>query len=263
MRSQTPQWLEVCGQRLEYVDFAARRADRPPLLFLHEGLGSVQQWRDFPERVAAVTGCRSVVYSRLGFGRSSPRRQPYTPRFMHEEALEVVPRVRDLLGLSNPALIGHSTGASMALIHAGAGRWPVAGVVAMAPIAFIEESNLASICKARDLYRNSEFKSRLARYHDDVDSVFWGWNDTWLDPAFRHWSLEADLPAIACPILAIRGEHDEYVTPAQVDRIVQQALRAGPIEHLELAHCGHAPHRDQPEAVIEAIDRFVDRLAAR
>jgi len=245
------------------LELPAQRPERPPLLLLHEGLGSVAQWQRFPQLVAAATGCRSVVYSRRGFGRSSTRLQPYTPRFMHEEALEELPQIRAALGLENPVLIGHSTGASMALIHAGAGRWPVAGVVAMAPIAFVEESNLRSIRATRDQYDRSGLRQRLARYHDDDDAVFTGWTGIWLDPQFRTWNLEADLAGIGCPVLAIRGEQDQYVTGAQIERIAQRAVGAPRVDRLSLADCGHAPHRDRPEAVIEAIRAFVERLPAR
>jgi pimeloyl-ACP methyl ester carboxylesterase len=251
--------LTVDGGRLDCLDLAPTRPGRPALLLMHEGLGSVQHWRAFPAKLAAATGCRTVAYSRSDFGRSDPRRRPYSPRFMHEEAHEVMPDVREQLGLERLVLVGHSTGASMSLIHAAAGRWPVDGVVAMAPISFIEESNLDSIRRARSAYGTGRLRESLARYHDDVDRVFYGWADTWLAPAFRHWSLEPDLPAITCPILAIRGGRDEYVTEAQIDAIERLACRAPRVDRLLLAGCGHAPHRDQPQAVIEAIGAFLDR----
>src|SRR5258706_11507799 len=172
-------FVDVRAHRLEVADIAARKPGRPALLFLHEGLGSLSMWRDFPECVAARSGCRTVVYSRAGFGRSSPRVDPYTSTFMHEEALEILPALRERLAIENPVLIGHSTGASMALIHAASERVP--GVVAMAPFAFVEQSNLESIRAARERY--AHIRDRLARHHDDVDGVFHGWNDLWLDPA--------------------------------------------------------------------------------
>ena len=252
------QFVDVCGHRLEYRVIASR-GRKPPLLFLHEGLGSVSLWRDFPARVAHATGCRTVVYSRFGFGRSSPRAKGYTPRFMHEEALEILPALRASLEIRHPVLVGHSTGASMALIHAGAGRWDVAGVVAMAPLTFVEKSNLDSIRAAKGIYLTG-MREKLARHHDDVDSVFHGWNDIWLDPQFHSWNIADDMAGIRCPILAMLGEDDEYSTDAQIDLLARRATAAASFDFLRLAGCGHAPHRDQPEVVIKAIADFVDRL---
>jgi pimeloyl-ACP methyl ester carboxylesterase len=252
-------FVEVDG-KLEYVDLAATRAGRPEILMLHEGLGSVSMWRDFPQRLAEATGSRVIAYSRHGFGRSAPRARPWTPRFVHEEALDVLPRLRAALGIERPVLVGHSTGASMALVHAGAGRWPVAGVIAMAPLTNVEDSNVASIRAARRLYEAGEWRSRLARHHDDVDAVFYGWNDTWLRPDFATWNLRADLPGIRAPILAILGESDEYSTPSQVELIGALARRAASFEFLHLPGCGHAPHRDQPERVLAAAARLLDAV---
>jgi len=253
-------FVDACGHRLEYVDIPAHQLRRPPLVFLHEGLGSVALWRDFPAKVASATGCRTVVYSRYGFGGSSPRRVPYTPRFMHEEALEILPALREALVIDEPVLVGHSTGASMALIHAAQPVSDVRGVIAMAPLVFVEQFNLDSIRNARAAYATTDMREKLARYHDDVDAVFWGWNDIWLHPDFRTWSIERDLEAIRCPILAILGEDDEYSTPRQVAAIERCAADAASFDYLKLADCRHAPHRDQPAIVIEAIRNFVDRL---
>ena len=257
------QFLEIEDGKLEYLDIPARAPDRPELLLLHEGLGSVSMWRDFPAAIAAASGCRTVAYSRFGFGRSSPRRAPYTPRFMHEEAFETIPELRTRLGIGRPVVVGHSTGASMALVHAGAQRWEVAGVVAMAPLTFVEESNRASILEARRLYEDNDWREKLERHHDDVDAVFWGWNDTWLDPGFASWSIAQDLAGVRCPILAILGRQDPYSTAAQVEAIAKNATGAASLEVLELADCGHSPHRDQPAIVVRTIARFVDSVAAR
>ncbi len=255
-------FVDACGHRLEYVDIPAHQVRRPPLIFLHEGLGSVAMWRDFPARVAAATGCRTVVYSRYGFGRSSRRIEPCTPRFMHEEALRILPALRAELGIVSPVLIGHSTGASMALIHAGAEGSDVAGLVVMAPLVFVEEFNLDSIRAAQEAYRTTDMRQRLAHYHDDVDGVFWGWNDIWLDPRFRSWSIADDLRGIRCPMLAILGDDDEYSTHAQIEAIRRSAVSAAGLDFLQLADCRHSPHRDQPSTVIDAIGRFVDALPA-
>jgi pimeloyl-ACP methyl ester carboxylesterase len=254
-------FVEVCGHRLEYVDIPANSLHRPPLIFMHEGLGSVAMWRDFPARVAAATGCRTVVYSRHGHGRSSPSPGPHTVRFMHEEALQVLPAVREALGLARPVLVGHSTGASMSLIHAGAGQSEVAGVVAMAPLCFVEEFNLQSIGKSRHVFRSSDMKQKLSRYHDDAEAVFWSWNNIWLDPAFKQWSIEDCLPGIRCPVLAILGEGDEYCTQLQIDAIVKHAANSPSVGFLKLADCGHQPQRDQPERVIASLMQFINEVA--
>jgi pimeloyl-ACP methyl ester carboxylesterase len=253
------QFAEVDGQ-LEYIDLPPARPDRPEILLLHEGLGSVSMWRDFPQRLAQATGSRTVADSRHVFGRSSPRTRPWTPRYVHEEAFEVIPALRERLGLTRPLLVGQSTGASMALAHAGANRWPVAGVVAMAPLTDVEGSNLESILGARRHYEASDWREKLARHHDDVDAVFYGWNDTWLRPDFAAWNLREDLAGIRAPILAILGEGDEYATASQVEAIRTHAREAAAFEFLLLARCGHAPHRDQPEAVIEAVVRLLDAV---
>jgi pimeloyl-ACP methyl ester carboxylesterase len=253
-------FVEAVGHRLEYVDIPTHQVDRPPLVFLHEGLGSVALWRDFPAKVAAATGCRTIVYSRCGFGRSSPRRAPYTPRFMHEEALVILPALRAALKIDHPVLVGHSTGASMALIHAGDRRCDVRGVVAMAPLVFVEEFNLESIRNAKTVYETTGMREKLARYHDDVDSVFRGWRDIWLDPDFRSWSIERDLAGVRCPILAILGEDDEYSTPAQVAALEKSTVNAKSFDFMKLADCRHSPHRDQPQAVLDAIRRFIEEL---
>lgn len=255
-------FVDVHGHRLEYIDIPAHQVGRAPLVFLHEGLGSVGMWRDFPARVALTTGARTIAYSRYGFGRSSPRRVPYTTRFMHEEALEILPALRVALSIDRPVLIGHSTGASMALIHAGDARWAVAGLVVMAPLTFVEESNLESIRNAKTLYRTTDMRKKLSRHHDDVDAVFWGWNDIWLHPDFRAWSIEQDMAGIRCPLLAILGEDDDYSTPAQIAAIERAAVHAPSFDFLRLADCRHAPHRDQEAIVLEAIVRFVDELPA-
>ncbi len=245
---------------LEVLDLPGSKSGRPEILMLHEGLGSVSMWRDFPQRLAHDTGCRVVAYSRRGFGRSEPRTEPYGVRFMHSEALEVIPALRERLGIERPLLLGHSTGASMALIHAGANRWPVAGIVAMAPITFIEESNLGSIERAREIWNTTDWRSKLARHHDHVDAAWSSWNDTWLDPRFRHWTIEADIQGIRAPILAILSTGDEYSTPAQVEYIREHARDAASFDSVVLDGCGHAPHRDQPESVLKVIGPMLERF---
>jgi len=252
--------LRIGAADLEVIDLPATRPGRPELLLLHEGVGSVSMWREFPEELARVSGCRTVVYSRAGHGKSSKRSAPFTPAFMHDEAFDVLPRLREALRIERPVLVGHSTGASMALIHAGANRWPVAAVVAMAPLAFVEPSNLESIREARAMYETTRWRDKLGRHHDDVDHAFYGWNDIWLDPAFGDWSIAKDIRGIRCPVLAILGDGDQYASRAQLDCIAENAVNASNFEALFLEECGHAPHRDQPAAVLAAVGRLLDRV---
>jgi len=246
------------GHRLEVVEIDAGGRDRPTLVLLHEGLGSIAMWRDFPHHLAHATASRVVAYSRRGYGNSAPLTGARGVRYMHDEADVVLPDLLDALGIARPILVGHSDGASIALIHA-AGPRGVAAVVAMAPHVMVEDVSVASIAAAREAYRTTALREKLARYHADVDGAFRGWNDIWLHPDFRAWNIEACLPRIACPILAIQGEDDEYGTMAQLDRI---ARGARDVELVKLGDCRHSPHRDQPDAVLDAIARFVDRVNA-
>jgi pimeloyl-ACP methyl ester carboxylesterase len=248
-------FVDVAGGRIEYERIAGGRL--PAIVLLHEGLGSVAMWRDFPAAVARATGHDVLVYSRHGYGRSSPRRAPRPLRFMHDEALVVLPPLLDALGVTRPILLGHSDGGSIALIHAGGSGRAVAGLVLLAPHVMVEEVTVASIAAARRAYETTDLRARLARYHDDVDGAFRGWSEVWLSPDFRAWNIEEYLPAITCPILAIQGDADEYGTMEQVDRI---ARGARDVEVLVLADAGHSPPRDRPEEVLAAVTRFVSSL---
>ena len=253
--------IEVGGRALdiEHIFVGSADPEAPLLVFLHEGLGSVSMWRDFPARLCEACGVRGLVYSRPGYGRSTPRapNERWASDFMHREAREVLPA---LLGaLDAPArymLFGHSDGASIALIHAASFPERVVRAIVLAPHIIVETLSVGSIAAARQAYLHTDLKARLARHHADVDSAFWGWNDIWLDPAFRHWSIKALLPEIRCPLLAVQGEHDEYGSMAQVNGIAA-AVPAGQCRLLKLAACGHSPHRDQPVAVIDAICNFL------
>ena len=226
------------------------------LVFLHEGLGSIRQWRDFPAQVAAAVGCRALVYDRYGYGQSEVLAEPRrTVRFMHDEALIALPEILSSLGIENPVLVGHSDGASIALIHAGAGH-AVRGVVAMAPHVFIEPICLSSIAKATQTFESTDLAQKLGRYHRDARKTFYGWADVWLDPDFKGWDIREDyLPGVRCPVLAIQGHDDEYGTMAQLDEIA--ARIAGPCTLLKLDNCGHSPFRDQPDAALKAIESFL------
>jgi len=234
------------------------------LVFLHEGLGSLAMWRDFPQRLCDAAGVNGIVYSRPGYGRSTPRdrSERWGLDFMHRQAHELLPALLHELEVDRepqpPWLLGHSDGASIALLHAARFTRQVSGVVVMAPHLFVEEVSIASIQQARHHYERSDLRQRLARYHDDPDSAFWGWNDIWLDPPFAHWNIEAEIAAISCPLLAMQGIDDEYGTPQQIHAIARHVPHSVLVE---LAQCGHSPHRDQPERVIEEVTRFVDAHA--
>jgi pimeloyl-ACP methyl ester carboxylesterase len=254
--------IDVSGHRLELVRLqpAQAAADAPPIVFLHEGLGSVSLWRDFPQRVADATGAEAIVYSRAGYGRSDAAPGPRRVRYMHDEALLVLPALLERLAVHRPILFGHSDGGSIALIHAGGPGRRVTGVIVLAPHVMVEDLSVQSIAQARVAYETTDLKARLARHHADVDAVFRGWNDIWLDPEFRAWNIEEYLARIQCPVLAIQGEDDEYGTMDQIERIGRQAPD---VELLKLARCGHSPHRDQPAAVVAATLDFTQRRIRR
>ena len=248
--------------RIEHRWIGEPDATLPLIVFLHEGLGSLSLWKDFPDRLCAAAGCRGLAYSRPGYGRSTPRSadDAWGVDFLHRQALEVLPALLGALGVDiegqPPWLFGHSDGASIAMLYAAARPQAVAGLVVLAPHTHVEDMAVQSIAEARDAYLQTDLREKLARHHDDPDSAFWGWNNIWLHPAFRSWSIEREIEAIRCPLLAIQGTGDEYGTLAQIHGI---ARRLPQTELLELADCGHSAHRDQPEAVIAATTRFLRR----
>lgn len=256
--------LVAAGHRLEAAWLGPRPEDAPTLVFLHEGLGSVSAWRDFPQRLVAATGLGALVYSRWGYGRSDPVTPPRPLSYMHDEARESVPDVLAQAGVRRAVLVGHSDGASIALLFAGGDsprRAVLAGLVLEAPHVFVEDVSIRSIAASADAYRTGDLRARLARHHQDVDGAFWGWNRAWLDPDFRAWNIEASLPRVQVPALVVQGEDDPYGTLAQVDAVSTKS--SGPVSRLVLPRCGHAPHRDQAEATIEAVAAFVARVAPR
>jgi pimeloyl-ACP methyl ester carboxylesterase len=244
------------GRRLEYAWIGPAPKDAPTLVFLHEGLGSLAGWRDFPAALAAATGFGALVYSRAGYGGSELADLPRPVRFMHDEA-EVLGEVLAVAGVRDAVLVGHSDGASIAIIHAGsAAGTRVRALVLEAPHVFTEAEGLESIARIADTYRTTDLPARLAKYHgDNTEGAFWGWNRVWLDPEFRAWNIEAYLGSVRVPTLVIQGEDDEYGTMRQVEAITRQL--AGPVETLILPDCGHTPHRDQRERVIKELVRFV------
>jgi len=249
----------AAGRSVAYEWTGDSASGKPTLVFLHEGLGSIRQWRDFPAKVAAATGCRALIYDRYGYGQSEVLAEAKrTVRFMHDEALHALPELLKSLKLENPVLIGHSDGASIALIHAGAGH-DVRGVVAMAPHVFIEPLCLNSIVIAAQQFEATDFREKLGRYHRDARKTFYGWADVWLDKDFKSRDIREDyLPNVKCPVLAIQGYDDVYGTMAQLDELASRVK--GPCELLKLEDCGHAPFREQPEQTLAAVTRFVAGL---
>lgn len=250
--------VHVAGHRLEYYWTRPPAPGETALIFLHEGLGSAALWRDFPAAVASATGYPALVYSRHGYGGSDVLGEPRGVDYMHHEALEVLPALRAELGIEAPILVGHSDGASIALIHAGAGTWPVRALALEAAHVFVEDIGVAGIEAAKAAFEATDLPQKLARHHADPNRTFFGWNDIWLDPAFRAWNIESCLGAVRCPALVIQGEDDEYGTLAQVAAIRDQA--SGPVETCVLAACGHSPHRDQPDRTLAAIAGFIKNL---
>lgn len=236
---------------------APERRSAPLVVFLHEGLGSVAMWKDFPQQLCEAGGFRGLVFSRPGYGRSTPRApdEAWGVDFMHRQAREVLPALFEAMGVEEaPWLFGHSDGASIALLYASMFPEQVRGLVVLAPHIFVEDVTLQNIEQARHAYQTTDLPRRLGRYHDDSDSAFWGWNRIWLDPAFRAWNIEKELTAVRVPVLAVQGLNDEYGTLAQIHGI---AARVPGTQLLELPECAHSPHRDRPKDVMDATIAFV------
>lgn len=254
-------YFNINGQRLEYRLLLPDSAPADPtLVLLHEGLGCVDLWRDFPDRLAEATGLRVLLYSRGGYGRSDPVTLPRSPDYMHYEAQQILPEVLDATELERFILVGHSDGGSIALIHAGTEhlaklRRQVQGLILLAPHVFNEAMCITSIQQAGKLYRETNLRQRLAFYHKDVDNAFWGWHDAWLTSAFKDWNIESFLVNIKAPVLLIQGEDDQYGSLAQVASIQRQVPAM--VQRLILPHCGHAPHQDQSELVLNSMSNFI------
>jgi pimeloyl-ACP methyl ester carboxylesterase len=250
-----PFFIEIDGARLEAQRWPGHGT---PILLLHEGLGCIAMWRDFPQKLAAATGRPVAAWSRRGFGRSAPFAGRHTYDYLQRDAA-LLPAVMDALGLDQAHLFGHSDGASIALIAGGPLCERIASLTIEAPHVFIEDVTVEGLAKIREVYRTTNLRDRLGRYHNDVDAVFRNWNDLWLDPGFRNWNIENCLPAIAAPTLLIQGIDDEYATLEQLDRIDAVVPDC---ERLEPEHCGHSPHRDQEALVIAATVAFLERAEA-
>lgn len=251
----------IHGCALEWQHWpGAQAAALPPLVLLHEGLGSVHTWRDFPAWLAAQSGCDVIVYSRPGYGHSGPMPLPRTKQYLHIEATEVLPAFVRSLNLPRPPVVfGHSDGGSIVLLAAALSDMPLAGVITMAPHVLVEEATLAGIRLAGERWRQGDdFRQRLGRHHADVDTVFYTWHDTWLAPWFQDWNIVQDLAKIRVPVLAIQGEDDEYATMQQMDLIAANC--GSEVKVVKLPHCGHWPQREQPDALLAAVREFVARL---
>ncbi len=252
-------FLDIDGARLEYRMVGPGPEAAPTLILLHEGLGSVAVWGEFPERLAAATGLGVFCYSRQGYGQSSKAVLPRSVRFMHEEANEVLPKVLEAIGLRRGLLIGHSDGGSIAAIYAGSRQdHRVLGLVLIAAHFFAEEMGLAEIRRARESFEKGDLRQRLARLHADPEGAFWSWCGPWLDPEFVKWDITEELAYIRVPILLIQGEHDQYGTVRQLE--VAQEECYCPVEVALLPNTRHAPHREAPEATLAAITDFVRRV---
>ncbi len=270
MQFKLPSKISIHGIALEVQHIAeSTHRSTPVLVFLHEGLGSVSMWRDWPTQLCKRLGCQGLVYSRQGYGQSDAvphvrgpsgeangqRHGRLLPDYMHREALEVLPALLQALDIERPVLLGHSDGGTIALIHAS--RFEVAGCMVMAPHVVVEDMSVKAITAARDAYQNGPLRQRLEPHHANVDCAFWQWNEVWLSDSFRAFDIRPELNGISAPLLAIQGESDPYGTMAQIDDIARAVPHA---QRLKLPHCGHSPHRDQPEAVIQAVQDFMRAL---
>lgn len=252
--------IDVLGHALSirwWPENTGHRNDLPTFILLHEGLGSISLWRDFPEQLAAATGGRVLTYSRPGYGQSSPAKTPRTARYMHDEGLEILPALLDALKISQPIIVGHSDGGSIGLIFAGSYPERLRALVTIAPHEWVEEEALTGIRQAGETWQNSDWPSRLAKHHSDASRVFHDWHDTWLSAAFRDWNILEYVDRIRCPLLALQGDRDEYATLRQVETLAE---RVPGCRMQILDDCGHSPHREQPAATVAAIAGFYRSL---
>jgi pimeloyl-ACP methyl ester carboxylesterase len=262
MRSSTlaaTGFLHIGAADLEYRMIGPAPDDAPTIVMLHEGLGSVGLWGDFPDRLQAATGTGVFVYSRAGYGASTPAKLPRPLDYMHIEALEVLPKLLDQIGFRRGLLLGHSDGASIATIYAGGvADHRVRGVAMIAPHFIVEDISVRSIAEIKRAYETTALKAKLARWHSDVDNTFYGWNGAWLNPEFRRWDISEYLAYIRVPVAILQGVNDEYGTIRQVEIAEEECY--GPVEVTIVPAAGHSPHRDAPEATLNAISEFAGRI---
>lgn len=252
-------FLSLDDVRLEYRWIKSTNASERTLVFLHEGLGSVPSWKDFPEKLVSLTGYDAFLYSRESYGRSSPLKTARNTDYHYHECGKVLPAVLDAMAIEYPVFIGHSDGATMAIMYAGQAMLPTAqALVLMAPHVFVEDVTVEGIRQAGHAFENNDLRGKLEAHHDDVDGAFRGWHDIWLSPENRDWNIEALLPGVECPVLLIQGEGDQYGTQAQLDAIQGQC--SGSVDSFMLDDCGHVPYRDQENTCLELMGRFIKGL---
>ncbi|MGJ5176100.1 alpha/beta fold hydrolase [Bradyrhizobium oligotrophicum] len=248
-------FLTIDGAQLEYRLIGPQPSDAPCIVLLHEGLGSVGLWGDFPDKLQAATGASVFAYSRAGYGASSPVTLPRPLDYMQREAREVLPTLLDAIGFQRGLLVGHSDGASIAAIYAGSrADHRLDGIVLIAPHVIVEDVSVSAIAAIKTTYETTDLPARLARWHKDVDNAFRGWNGAWLDPAFRSWDITTELAYIRVPVAVIQGVDDQYGTARQVE-IIQEECYC-PVEVAMLPKVGHSPHREAPEATLRVIAEF-------
>jgi pimeloyl-ACP methyl ester carboxylesterase len=253
------EFLDVAGQSLEYRMIGPRPGDAPTIVMLHEGLGCVGMWNDFPDKLAAATGAGVFVYSRAGYGQSSAVELPRPLSYMHDEARDILPELLATIGFRRGLLLGHSDGASIATIYAGSIQdHRIRGLVLIAPHFFVEDVSIKSIAQAKTAYAQTDLRAKLARWHKDPDNAFRGWNDAWLDPKFREWDITQELAYIRVPILIVQGEDDQYGTVKQIEVAREECYC--PVEVALLAGAKHSPQREAPDAALKAISEFANRL---
>lgn len=249
--------IVIDGRRLETAWLEPADASLPVVIMLHEGLGSIALWKDFPRRLAERTGCGILLYSRYGYGRSDRLAERRQVDYMHREGEVVLPELLRRYGVIKPVVLGHSDGASIALIYAGTFADGPRALILEAPHVFVEERTVRGITQAKSIFETGDWRTKLGRYHADAEATFRGWNDIWLDPRFRSWNIEPCLESIRCPVLVIQGQDDEYATIAQVQSIVEHVARAHAVL---LPRCGHSPHGEQPEETLSRIESFLAAL---
>ncbi len=252
-------FLDLGDQRLEYRMAGPRPHEAPTLILLHEGLGSAGMWGDFPEKLAAATGCGVFAYSRQGYGQSSAAKLPRTLDFMHVEARDTLPQLLNAIGFREGLLVGHSDGASIAAIYGGAVQdHRVRGLVLMAPHFIVEDVTINSIREIRQAFDTGDVRTRFQRWHADADATVRGWTDVWMKNDFKTWDLSEELAYIRVPILIVQGEHDHYGTGRQIEIAREECYC--PVDVLLMPNVKHVPHREAPEATLKAIGDFARRL---
>lgn len=253
--------ITIQGKEIDFVRLkpSTSLASNDVIVMLHEGLGSISLWRDFPQQIADTTGHEVLVYSRYGYGDSEAS-TGFPFNYMHDEGLKSLPELLDKLNIQQPILFGHSDGASITLIAAGGSKINPRGIIVMAPHVMVEPICFEAIANAQFSYKNTDLKEKLGKYHANVDSAFLGWSNAWLSPEFKHWNIEEYLPRISCPILAIQGYEDEYGTMAQIDKVVEISSNANFIDTLKIENCRHSPHKDQTKIVLDQVNHFIKKL---